>query len=160
MGSSSPNRGEHKKYLKPPPSSEISAPKNPPQKPPPDKGLKFGSQMEALVGGISTLQLPSLKLTVRPYKWMVGILLSYWEGLFSGAMLNFGGVVLKRTSTKVSPKCFRKQHGLFLVFEGQFPPPENWPGDNAPKKIGAPWKPGDSELGNHHLEDPCWFSGM
>ena len=27
-----------------------------------------------------------------PEKWMVGRLLSYWEGLFSGAMLNFGGV--------------------------------------------------------------------
>ena len=36
--------------------------------------------------------LPSLKLTVRPWKWMVGILLSFWEGLFSGAMLVSGRV--------------------------------------------------------------------
>ena len=32
-------------------------------------------------------QLPSLKLTVRLWKWMVGILLSYWGGLFSGDTL-------------------------------------------------------------------------
>ncbi len=30
---------------------------------------------------------PSLKLTACPYKWMVGILLSYWGGIFSGAVL-------------------------------------------------------------------------
>ena len=29
--------------------------------------------------------LPSLKLTVRPWQWMVGILVSFWEALVSGA---------------------------------------------------------------------------
>ena len=33
--------------------------------------------------------LPSLKLTVRPDKWMVGILFSYWGGLFSGVTVSF-----------------------------------------------------------------------
>ena len=36
--------------------------------------------------------IPSLKLTVRPWKWMVGILLSYWGGLVSGATLVSGRV--------------------------------------------------------------------
>ena len=40
-------------------------------------------------------EVPSLKLTVRPWKWMVGILLSYWGGLFSGAMLVSGRVLSK-----------------------------------------------------------------
>ena len=31
-------------------------------------------------------------LTARPWKWMVGSLLSFWEGNFWEAMLNFGGV--------------------------------------------------------------------
>ena len=31
--------------------------------------------------------LPSLKLTVRPWKWMVGRWISFWEGSFSGAVL-------------------------------------------------------------------------
>ena len=35
---------------------------------------------------------PSRKLTVRPLKMVVGILLSFWDGPFSGAMLNFGSV--------------------------------------------------------------------
>ena len=39
--------------------------------------------------------LPSLKLTARPWKWMVGILLSYWGGLFSVAMLVSGRVKVK-----------------------------------------------------------------
>ena len=37
-------------------------------------------------------ELPSLKLTVRTRKWMVGILVSFWDGLFSGAMLVLGRV--------------------------------------------------------------------
>ena len=36
--------------------------------------------------------LPSLKLTVRTCKWMVGILLSFWDSLFSGTMLVSGRV--------------------------------------------------------------------
>ena len=38
--------------------------------------------------------IPSPKLTVRPCKWMVGILVSSWKGLFSGAMLVSGSVIL------------------------------------------------------------------
>ena len=41
--------------------------------------------------------IPSLKLTVRPKKWMVGILLSYWGGLFSGAMLVSGRVTMSNS---------------------------------------------------------------
>ena len=36
--------------------------------------------------------LPSLKLTARTWKWMVGRLVSFWSGLFSGAMLVLGRV--------------------------------------------------------------------
>ena len=36
--------------------------------------------------------LPTGSLTVRPWKWMVGRLLTFGEGNFSGAMLNFWGV--------------------------------------------------------------------
>ena len=31
-------------------------------------------------------------LTARPWKMMVGILVSFWDGIFSGAMFNFQGV--------------------------------------------------------------------
>ena len=41
----------------------------------------------------TTFSLPSLKLTVRTWKWMVGILVSFWDGLFSDAMLFSGGVM-------------------------------------------------------------------
>ena len=37
--------------------------------------------------------LPSLKTNIAPLKMVVGRLLSYWEGNFSGAMLNFGVVI-------------------------------------------------------------------
>ena len=40
----------------------------------------------------SSKRVPSLKLTVRTWKLMVGRLLSFWEGLFSGAMLVLGRV--------------------------------------------------------------------
>ena len=36
-------------------------------------------------GPFLTGNIPSLKLTNRAWKWMVGILVSFWEGLFSGA---------------------------------------------------------------------------
>ena len=49
--------------------------------------LKVGPE-PIVINGV----IPSLKLTARPYKWMVGILLSYWGGLFSGAMLVSGRV--------------------------------------------------------------------
>ena len=47
-----------------------------------------------------TLPEPNSKST---WKWMVGRLLSYWEGNFSGATLNFGGV----TVTNVLPNMVR-----------------------------------------------------
>ena len=40
--------------------------------------------------------LPSLKLTNRPWKLMVGRLLSFWDTIFSGAMLVSGRVVCWR----------------------------------------------------------------
>ena len=43
-------------------------------------------------GEPEAVPLPSCKLTARPWKWMVGILLSYWGGLFSGATLVSGRV--------------------------------------------------------------------
>ena len=49
--------------------------------------------------------LPSLKLTVRTWKWMVGILVSFWDGLFSGAMLVLGSVR--------AMSCFFKQNAAF-----------------------------------------------
>ena len=44
-------------------------------------------------------------LTVRPWKMAVGRLLSYWEGNFSGAMLNFGRVTNKnfRIGLSIAP---------------------------------------------------------
>ncbi len=39
-------------------------------------------------------------LTARPWKMVVGRLLSYWEGNFSGDMLNFGRVVTKKKFSK------------------------------------------------------------
>jgi len=38
-------------------------------------------------------------LTVRPWKMMVGRWISFWEGHFSGAMLNFKGVVFQKSSS-------------------------------------------------------------
>ena len=46
--------------------------------------LRLLGSWKGLEDGWATKRLPSLKLTVRPWKWMVGILLSYWgPGLFS-----------------------------------------------------------------------------
>ena len=36
--------------------------------------------------------IPSLKLTARTWKWMVGIPVSFWDGLFSGVMSVLGSV--------------------------------------------------------------------
>ena len=38
--------------------------------------------------------IPSLKLTVRTWEWMVGILVSFWHGLFSRAICWFWGVYI------------------------------------------------------------------
>ncbi len=45
------------------------------------------------VGNFFQWSLPSLKLIVCTWKWMVGILGSFWEGLFSGFMLVLGSVI-------------------------------------------------------------------
>ena len=34
------------------------------------------------------------KFNIAPEKWMVGRLVSFWEGILSGALLNFRGVCL------------------------------------------------------------------
>ena len=41
---------------------------------------------------MASRELHSLKLAVRTWKWMVGILVSLWEGLFLGALLVLGRV--------------------------------------------------------------------
>ena len=48
---------------------------------------------------------------------VVGRLLSYWEGNFSGAMLHFGGVIFKTTSLRgmCNPRSFLF-HPLNLLF--------------------------------------------
>ena len=38
-------------------------------------------------------RIPSLKPTESTWKWMVGILVSFWDGLFSGVMLVSGSVI-------------------------------------------------------------------
>ena len=45
-----------------------------------------------MYGICSYIYRPSLKLTVRTWKWMVGILDSFWDGPISGAMLVSGRV--------------------------------------------------------------------
>ena len=49
--------------------------------------------------------LPSLKLTVRPWKWMVGRLLSFWDGLFSRGMLVSGSVWYMSTNIYQPKQC-------------------------------------------------------
>ena len=49
-------------------------------------------KLENMVSQIVSKDIPSLKLTVRTWKWMVGILVAFWNGLFSGAMLVSGRV--------------------------------------------------------------------
>ena len=43
------------------------------------------------------------KFNIAPEKMVVGRLLSYWEGNFSGAMLNFGRVSQKDGDLVTSP---------------------------------------------------------
>ena len=47
-----------------------------------------------------------LKLTVRTWKWMVGIPVSFWDGLFSGAMLVSGRVHVERDRLRMSSMSF------------------------------------------------------
>ena len=44
-----------------------------------------------VLGGF--VKIHSLKLTARTWKWMIGRLVSFWDGLFSGAMLVSGRVL-------------------------------------------------------------------
>ena len=53
-----------------------------------------GSRGFIVEGRSSAEKIPSLKLTVCTWKWMVGILVSFWETLSSGAMLVSGRVYL------------------------------------------------------------------
>ena len=45
------------------------------------------------LNGVESVDIHPRSLAVRPWKMVVGRLLSYWEGNFSWAMLNFGRVV-------------------------------------------------------------------
>ena len=67
------------------------------------------------------LVLPSLKLTVRPLKWMVGILLSYWEGIFSGAMFVSGRVFFPLEIPDSSSQTICKEIPFIYYLE-------EWPG--------------------------------
>ena len=60
---------------------------------------KFGGSYYILLSFLAKLALDIYwlhppKFNIAPEKWMVGRLVSFWEGLFSGAMLNFQGVCL------------------------------------------------------------------
>ena len=64
--------------------------------------IRKAGQTQSLgrVGGFSTVvgrpnEIHYWSLTARPCKMVVGRLLSYWDGNFSGAKLNFGGVLLE-----------------------------------------------------------------
>ena len=102
------NRGENEKYLlKPPPRNWFEAPTSRmgKQKKHHDQfripwSLTASGCTPESHGGAGRIRsgfllgfdlfsgaelLYSLKLTVRTWKWMVGILVSFWDGLFSGA---------------------------------------------------------------------------
>ena len=53
-------------------------------------GLKPGIESWLMMG---LNELPSLKLTARTWKWMVGRLPSFWDDLFSGAMVGSGRII-------------------------------------------------------------------
>ena len=54
--------------------------------------IYISKEINLRVGLHSDISLPSLKLTACTWKWMVGILVSFWDGVFSGAMLVSGSV--------------------------------------------------------------------
>ena len=60
--------------------------------------------------------LPSLKLTNRPWKLMVGRLLSFWDTIFSGAMLVSGRVVCWRVYYVYIYICSVWERGFVLMF--------------------------------------------
>ena len=60
--------------------------------------------------------IPSLKLTARTWKWMVGRLLSIWEGPFSGAMSVLG------CSREGTCPCMFLSHRNMIIQEHSPPP--------------------------------------
>ena len=69
--------------------------------------------------------LPPGSWTVRPWKWMVGRWVSFWDSLFSGAMLNFGGVDLRiffAAFSNVAIFWSRLQSILFIPWDH----PKHW----------------------------------
>ena len=70
-------------------------------------------------------QVHSLKLTVRPWKWMVGRCISFWDGLFSGAMLvsgtfitSHGGfqIITPLTNTPMEPSNKKQPPAKWLFY--------------------------------------------
>ena len=58
------------------------------------------------------------KFNIAPEKWWLGRWISFWEGNFSGAMLNFRGVSLKNAGFLASKNCLyflQRFFGTFLV---------------------------------------------
>ncbi len=74
--------------------------------------------------------VPSLKLTARTWKWMVGILLSYWGGLFSDAML---------VSGRVNPSVFLQKYHFKVCLEHWIHPTCIWDLDTRVKVEGDQW---------------------
>ena len=62
------------------------------------------------------LQIPETNI-YSPWKWMVGIIVSFWDGLFSGAMLVLGRVDLLKVDWK-QYKC-SPNGGLRLLYHGR-----------------------------------------
>ena len=69
---------------------------------------------------IAMESLPSLKLTARTWKWMVGIPVSFWDGLFSGAMLVAGSVLFAEVSCLISIG-FQINQALVQITSWQLP---------------------------------------
>ena len=63
-----------------------------------------------------TRHMHSLKLTACPGKWMVGILVSFWDGLFSGAVIVSGGV---GNSCFISLQVLHNTHEAMVVVSVQ-----------------------------------------
>ena len=86
--------------------------------------------------------IPSPKLAVSPWKRMVGILLSFWETLFSGAMLVSGRVTLPFTWWLCPHLLIRAVRFFHLVtFASLW---NLWPSSGAPKMTAARrWKTPD-----------------
>ena len=69
--------------------------------------------------------LPPGSLTARPWKWMVGRWVSFWDSLFSGAMLNFGRVNISLFSCS-RILIFKMDMFFLLFFFSQGPRVSGW----------------------------------